>query len=127
MEGYAYTPKSKNFAAVNGRAVNISNKSSVIVCDRIRGKSLEGAKKMLERVLEMKESIDGKYYTNTVKEILRLLKSVESNAEFKGLDAQKMIIHASAHEGYRFYRPRKFKMRRTMKKITHVQIVLEQR
>ena len=124
---YAYAPKAEKFARAYGRALRISTKSSTQICRAITGLNLQKGKGLLNSLLEEKKSLDGKYYTNTTAEVLDLLKSAESNAEFKGLDTDKLIIHASAHTGFAFWRPRRFKMRRQKRKVTNVQIVLEQR
>ncbi len=78
-------------------------------------------------LLIQKESIGGKYYTNVTKELLNLLRFAEGNAEFKGLDPGKLMIHASAHTGFTFYRPRNWKRRMEKRKITNIQLVLEER
>jgi len=121
---YSLNPKPKKSARVYGRGLRISPKSSVVVCRTITGRHLLKGKGILTRILEKKESLDGKHYTNTTKAILDLLKSAESNAEFKGLAKEKLIIHASAHKGFRYMRPRKFKARRQMRKISNIEIVL---
>ncbi|MBI4163247.1 MAG: hypothetical protein HY512_00160 [Candidatus Aenigmarchaeota archaeon] len=124
---YAYQPKTEKFAKAYGRALRISTKGSVIVCKVLSGMNLQKGKRLLNNLLIEKESLDGKFYSNASSEILDLLKSAESNAEFKGLDTEKLIIKASAHMGFAFWRPRRFKMRRQKRKVTNVQIVLEQR
>ncbi|HLD57112.1 MAG TPA: uL22 family ribosomal protein [archaeon] len=127
MPQYAYNPKTEKFARAYGSALRISTKSSTQVCRAITGLNLQKGKGLLSSLLEEKKSLDGKYYTNTTSELLGLLKSAESNAEFKGLDTEKLIIHASAHTGFAFWRPRRFKMRRQRRKVTNIQIVLEQK
>ncbi len=127
MHKYAFNPDPKKSVRVYGRSLNVSTKSSEIVSKKITGMNLEKAKKLLENVVSQKHSLDGKYYTNTTTEMLALLKSAESNAEVKGLDSSRLMVHASAHQGYMFMRPRRLKMRRTRKKITNVQVVLVQR
>lgn len=125
MKKYALEVNEKRSAKVYGRALPISTKDSVAICKVITGMNLAKAKNLLVGMLSEKMSIDGKYYTKAAFEMLKLIGSAESNAEFKGLNPEGMIIHASAHEGYTFYRPRRFKMHRTKKKVTHVQVILE--
>jgi len=127
MLRYAYKPKTENSVLVYGSGLRVSNKNSIEICKAITGKSLQKGKKLLQGMLENRLSLDGKYYTNTAKEILKLLELSEHNAEFKGLEPEKMIIHASAHKGFTYYRPRRFKMKRQQRKIANIQIVLEQR
>ncbi len=124
---YAFTPKTEKYSRAYGSGLRISTKHSTIICKKLTGMNLAKGEALLERLISEKESLDGKYYTNTSEEILDLLKSAESNAEFKGLDTEKLIIFASAHKGFTFFRPRRMKMRRDKKKITNVQIVLVQK
>jgi large subunit ribosomal protein L22 len=121
---FTFTPKPKKSAKVYGRALRVSRKNSVVVCRAINKKPLAKGKRLLQCMLDKKESLDGKYYTNTSRSILDLVKSAESNAEFKGLDTGKLFIHASAHKGFTFRRPRRLKMRGQRRKIANVQIVL---
>jgi large subunit ribosomal protein L22 len=127
MHKYAFNPDPKVSVRVYGRSLNVSDKSSQIVCKKITGMNLEKAKGLLANLVSRKHSLEGKYYTNTTTEILSLLKSAESNAEGKGLDTSRLIVHASSHQGYRFMRPRRLKMRGTRKKITNVQVILMER
>jgi len=127
MHKYAFNPDPKTSVKVYGRSLNVSHKSSQIVCRKITGMNLEKAKKLLDNIVSQKHSLDGRYYTNTSTEILSLLKSAESNAETKGLDTSRLLIHASSHKGFKFMRPRRLKMRGTQKKITNIQMVLVER
>ncbi|MCX6818120.1 MAG: hypothetical protein NTU57_04655 [Candidatus Aenigmarchaeota archaeon] len=127
MLKYALELNPKKSARAYGRSLSISTKSSVIICRVISGMNLIKGKSLLDDLLNGKRNLEGKFYTNTTKEILSLLKSAESNAEFKGLDTTRMIIYASAHQGFTFYRPRRTKMKRMQKKVTNVQIVLHQK
>jgi large subunit ribosomal protein L22 len=114
----------KKSAKAYGGSLPISAKNSKQVCKAVSGMPVDKGKDLLLRMAAETAPIGKKHYTKTAFEILKLLNSAESNAEFKGLDTGKMVIHASAHEGYTFYRPRRFKMHRTKRKITHIQIVL---
>ncbi|MFH1237635.1 MAG: uL22 family ribosomal protein [Candidatus Aenigmatarchaeota archaeon] len=127
MLKYALELNPKKSSRAYGRSLSISTKSSVIICRVISGMNLIKGKSLLDDLLTGKRNLEGKFYTNTTKEILSLLKSAESNAEFKGLDTTRMIIYASAHQGFTFYRPRRTKMKRMQKKVTNVQIVLHQK
>jgi large subunit ribosomal protein L22 len=127
MMRYSLNPLNRKNVKVHGRGLRISGKDSKIMCGQISGKTLPKAKAFLERVLDGKQDISGKYHTNTTSELLELLKSAENNAEFKGLDAEKLVVSASAHKGFRFMRPRRFKMRRQKRKVTNIQLVLQQR
>lgn len=124
---YAYNPNAKKSAKTYGNGLRISKKSSNIICSRITGMSLEKGRMFLMNLLLQKHSISGKYYTNVTKEMLNMLRSAEANAEFKGLNPSKLMIHASAHKGFSFFRPRGMKRSREKRKMTNVQVVLEER
>jgi large subunit ribosomal protein L22 len=124
MMRYSLNPRKDKSVRVLGRGLKVSRKNSMLVCREISGKSFPKAKAFVERLVNGEQDMDGKYYTNASKEILELLKSAENNAEFKGLDAAKLIVNASAHNTFRFYRPRRFKMKRQLSKGTNIQLVL---
>ncbi len=95
------------------------------ICHVINGMNLQKAKAAMRNVLEGKSSLDGKFYTNAMKEILSLLESAESNAKTKGLDVNKLIIKPSATKGFTFHRPRtRRKLGGQQGKMTNVQIIL---
>ena len=127
MLEYSMNPIPKKSSRAYGRSLRISPISSKIVCKAITGRNLDKGKRLLQGMLDETRSLDGKYYTNTTKQILDIVRSAEANAEFKGLDISRMIIHASAHEGFTFMRPRRLKIRRTKRKITNIQVVLLQK
>lgn len=120
------SPDPRKSVKVYGRALRISRKNSVKVCRAINGKSLKKAKAFLNELVLKKRDLHGKYYTNISKTLLELLESAEKNAEFKGLDLEKLIVHASAHKGFTFWRPRNLKLRGTKRKMTNIQIILRE-
>ena len=124
---YTFNPRIETSAKAYGKSVSVSTKNSVIICRALSGLNLAKGKRLLDGLLSEKQSLDGKYHTNAASEILNLLKSAESNAEFKGLDIDRLIIHASAHRGFTFRRPRRLKMRGDQKKMTNLQVVLVQK
>jgi len=124
MAKYTFNLNPAKCVKAYGRALKISTKYSKIVCRKITGMTLEKGKKLLEDLINQKRSLDGKYYTKISKELLSLLKHAENNAEYKGMDVSRMIIHASAHKGFTFRRPRNLKRRGEKMKITNIQIVL---
>ncbi|MBS3144918.1 50S ribosomal protein L22 [Candidatus Woesearchaeota archaeon] len=118
--------------------VPISTKQSVEICSAVRGKSLVKAKAFLERVMRMEEAVPyrrfkmnvahkpgpmaaGRYPVKSCKFVLALLNSVESNAQDKGLDTDKLYIHTilanKASRGYRAGRTRGIKARNTNVKV----------
>jgi large subunit ribosomal protein L22 len=126
MLKYAFNPNPKKSAKAYGRGLRISKKNSQIICKEISGMNLIKGKSLLQGLVDQTRSLDGKYYMNAAKEILEIVKSAENNAEFKGMDVNKMVIHASAHKGFTFHRPRRFKMGRQKRKVAHIQVVLRQ-
>jgi len=120
---YTFVPKEK-YAKANGVNLNISTKSSVLICRKIRGKKLDFAEKFLNDLLEKKRSINGKYYTKTVREILKVLRSCASNAENLDLDMDNLIVHASAHKGPTIKRRRRKSDFGNRMKITNIEIML---
>ncbi len=124
MLRYAFNPKGEKSARAYGRGLRISRKSSEILCSNITGRSLLRGRRLLSDLIARRRSLNGKYYTNAAREMLDLLGSAQANAEAKGLDPDKLSIHASAHRGFTFWRSRRFKMRRQKRKVCNLQIVL---
>ena len=112
----------------SGREVNVSAKAAREVCGSINGRLVKDAKAYLEKVESKKLSVPfrrykrggahrsesqgfhaGAYPVKAAKEVLNVLNNLESNAEFKGLDLDRLkIIHAAAQRGRltRGYTPR---------------------
>lgn len=106
----------------------MSPKAAREVCVAIKGKLVKDAKEYLERVESKKQSVPfrrykrggahrsespgfytGAYPVKAAKEILKILNNLEANAEFKGLDLDRLkIIHAATLRGrvIRGYTPR---------------------
>jgi len=101
------------------REVDVSPKWSREVCRAILGLKLPEARKLLEDVVAKKRMIPyrrynknrahhgqakgpGGYPVKVAKLMLKLLDSLEANADFKGLDPDDVVIvHAAAHKGRR--------------------------
>jgi ribosomal protein L22 len=126
MVKYAFNPAGK-YVRSSGNALRVSTRNSEVVCAAITGRPLSKAKALLAGMLGKERDLDGRYYTNATTEILSLLKSAENNAEVKGLAAERLIVSASAHQGFTMFRPRRFKNRRQRRKVTHIQLVLQER
>lgn len=111
------------------KSVDISLKNSLIVCDAIRSKNVDKTKRFLQDLLSQKKSIEGKYYTKTVKKILEVLEAAEANAKQKNLDAEKLFVKiAKADRGEKFIRPKsRAKFRGREAKVTNIEIVLEEK
>lgn len=127
---------------------NISPKKSMEICRELRGKNIQDAKKLLEDIIAMKKPIPykrykrdvphrkgkgimaGRYPVKPASEILKLIKGAESNARYKGLDIDALIImHCSAHRG-RILKGRMPRARGRStdwnEQTTNVQIILEE-
>jgi large subunit ribosomal protein L22 len=103
----------------SGREIDVSPKAAREVCTAINGKLLKDARTYLEGVETRKVSVpfrrykkkgshhsemqgfhSGGYPKKAAKEVLSVLKNLEANAEFKGLDLDRLkIIHAAALRG----------------------------
>jgi large subunit ribosomal protein L22 len=128
-----------------GRELRISPKAATEICNAIRGMKLQKAKKLLEEVEEKKTSIPcrrykkevphrghqgfhaGRYPINAANSIRRLLDELEANAEYRGLDPEKVkIMHAVSHRGMKIrkYIPRAFgRTSAYLNTLTHVELV----
>jgi len=130
----------------SGREVDISPKAAREICAVIKSMSIVRVKKFLEDVMNKKQSVPFKRYKKEVphrrsqfqfhaggypfkaaKEILKVIKNLEANAEFRGLDKEKMIIiHAAAMRGMKVkrYVPRAFgRSSPSFNTLVHVEIV----
>ncbi|RLI39517.1 50S ribosomal protein L22 [Candidatus Bathyarchaeota archaeon] len=134
-------------AKASARELRISHKHAREICKAIRGMMLEDAKKFLEDVIALRKPVPfrryckkiphrkglkgwpaGRFPVKAAKRILRLLKDVEANAEFKGLNTEKLkIIHAAAYPGMKIkkYFPRAFgRSTPNFETLTHVEVVV---
>lgn len=124
-----------------GMALPISSKQSVEICNFIRNRNINEAKKMLQSVAEKKSAIPfrrynwdlghkkgvgpARYPEKASKEFIKLIETVESNAQFKGLNTSNLVIaHASAHKAGKSWHFGR-KSRRRMKR-TNVEIIVEE-
>jgi ribosomal protein L22 len=123
---YTFQPKQK-YAKASGSNVNASPKASALVCRAIRRKTLTRAKRLLNNLLEQRQSLDGKYYTKATREVLNLLSSCEKNAEFLGLETEKLMVHASATHGTIMNRRRRKAAFGSRIKAANIEIMLVER
>ncbi|MCS7117700.1 MAG: 50S ribosomal protein L22 [Thaumarchaeota archaeon] len=129
------------------REVDASPKWTRELCAAIKGMNLEDAKKLLEDVIAKRRMIPyrryrklrahhsetkgpGGYPVKPAKLLLKLLESLEANADFKGLDTARLrIVHAAAHRGRvleRFF-PRAFgRASPHNRTLIHVEVIAEQ-
>jgi large subunit ribosomal protein L22 len=130
------------------REIDVSPKWSREVCRAIVGLTISEAKKLMEDVIAMKRMIPyrryrknrahhaetkgaGGYPVKVAKHMLKLLESLEANADFKGLDPDEVvIIHAAAHKARRIrkFMPRAFGRATPYdKQLVHIEVVGEVR
>ena len=136
-------------AKASGRDLRISPKQSREVCNALRGKMLIDAKDYLSKVVEMKQIVPfrryrkhvghhntgtkwmtGRYPVKASAQILGILQNVEANAEFKGLDIDRLrIVHICNQKGriLRRFFPRAFnRATPNFKTLTHIEVVVEE-
>jgi len=136
-------------AIASGRDLRIKPKAAREICNHIKGMKLERAKEVLQDVIDLKTHVPyrrhkkklphrrgaqgydaGRYPQKAAREILKVLESVEANAEFKGLYADRLkIIHIAAHRGrvIRNYIPRAFgRSSPYFNHLTHVEVAVEE-
>ena len=132
--------------------VPVSPKIMYEAARAIKGMTVKEAKEYLKRVIELKEPIPffrykgkqshkkglsdkwkwpiGRYPVKAAKYLLRLLENVENNAEFKGLNTDRLrIIHIASHKGpvLKRWMPRAFgRSTPRFRRLTHVEIVVEE-
>jgi large subunit ribosomal protein L22 len=137
---YSFTKMEENMARAVGTDLDLSTKKAIEICNFLRFKKLDKAIKILEGVIAEKEFIPFKRFTegaghqrgigaakkpvSASKQIIKILKSVESNARDKSLAKDLKIIHLSAQKAsqpYHYGRKRRIKMKRT-----HIEIVVQE-
>lgn len=130
----------------------ISPKEAAEVARELRGKMLQEAIKYLERVIALKEPVPlrrynkkvahkrglvdragipiGRYPVKVAKYYLKLLKSVQNNAETKGLDPERLkIVHIASHKGMTIKRwmPRAFgRATPEFERRTHLEVIVQE-
>ena len=102
---YTFNPEEKHAKAYS--TLPISVKSAELLCRVIRKKPLRRVKRLLSDLESQRRSLGGKYHSNAVSNIKKLVESCEKNAEFLGLDNERLMVHASAHEGMTIRRRRR--------------------
>ncbi len=130
------------------REIDASPKWSREACKAIVGLTIPEAKRLMEDVVAMKRMIPyrrykkkrahhaqtrgpGGYPVKVARYMLKLLESLEANADFKGLDADEVVItHAAAHKARRIkkYIERAFGRATPYdKQLVHIEVVGEVR
>ena len=136
-------------AIASGRDLRIKPKTSREICHSLKGMKLEDAKKFLNDVIDRKRAVPyyryrgktphrkglqghdaGRFPEKAAVEILKILDSVEANAEFKGLYSDRLrIVHMAAHKArvIRKFIPRAFgRASPYYKHLTHIEVAVEE-
>lgn len=141
MAGYRYATKTtENMAKAVGRSLPISAKQSIEICNFIRKRSLDSARRVLSAAMEKKEPIPFKRFTGGLGhkkgmasgrfpqkacgEILKIINVAEANAQHKGLSGNLRIKSILAQRASAPWHPGR-KRRRRMKR-THIEVVVEE-
>lgn len=145
MARYKYSVKEfneENMAKAVGTSLGISTKASIEICNWIRKRGLTSAKKMMADVIAKKRAVPYKRFTGDVghktttsgsgrypikacQAILKLLNSVEANAQFKGMNTSSLVIdHICAQKASAQMRHGRQRGREA--KSTHVEIVVKE-
>jgi large subunit ribosomal protein L22 len=128
MPNYSYSfdkyEKSRHVRAAL-RDKSISHKHSREIALAVKGKSIEKAREFLENVLSKKIAVpyrryhnevahrtnirdgfcSGRYPHKSTSEFLKLLDNLESNAEYKGMDLDRLkIVSVVVHQGTKLKR-----------------------
>ncbi len=150
--GYSFSEQkydTERLAKASGRDIRIKPKQAREICAVIKGMKVDQAKTYLEKVIRLEQSVPfrrhkkkvahrsdlkqfkwyaGSYPQKAAARIYEILSSVESNAEYKGLDIDLCrIIHAATHRGriIKRYIPRaRGRSTAKYKHLSHVEIVI---
>ena len=130
------------------REKDISHKHAREVAVAIKGMSIEKARDFLQAVINKDRAVafrrfknqvghrsdpgmmSGRYPQKTAKEFIKVLDNLESNAEYKGMDLDRLkIINATVHKGVLIKRFIPRAMGRATPKndvLTHVELVAQE-
>jgi len=153
VTGYSYSyehfDKTRQVRAAI-REKSISHKHAREIAIALRGMSIERPRVFLEDVIARKIAVPfrrhnnevahrsniqdgffaGRFPQKTAKEILKLLDNLESNAEYKGMDLERLrIVSAVVHKGTKLERFTPRAMGRTSPKfdtLVHVELVAQE-
>jgi large subunit ribosomal protein L22 len=141
----------KNTAKAIKKNANVSVKYSTEIVREIKGKELSKVEKFLQNVIDKKEHLplrkyvkkvahrkgkaksktkSGRYPIKTIKTFLELVESAKANADYKGLETEKLFVkHAFASMGYSrvSHQPKgKISGKSRVKKSAHLEIILQE-
>lgn len=144
--GYSIQTDPEKTSKAIGKEVGVSPKNCREVCKMLVGMKVEDAKAYLKDVADLKTPVPytrfkmmigpkpgvgpGRYPKNAAQAILRVVESAQSNAEYKGLEADGMRVKvAAAHRGrvQKGYMPRaQGRSTPWNEQTTNIEIVLEE-
>lgn len=148
--GYSFAGLDANeIAKASGRDLRISPKAAREICKTISQMRLDEAKKFLQDVIDKKRPVPyrkhkkevahkagiegwyaGKYPVKAATEILKILDSLEANAEIKGLDVERLKLVHSATQRARVIKrfiPRAFgRSSPNFDQLCHVEFAVEE-
>jgi len=148
--GYSTTPTNPDITVkASARELRVSPKHATEVCSTIKGMKLYQAKTYLQNVVAKRQPVPirkhkkkiphrrglqkayaGRYPVKAAQKVLQVLENAEANAEYKGLDMERLkIIYASAHPGMKIkrYIQRAFgRSTPRFKTLCHIELILEQ-
>ncbi len=141
----------ENTARAYSANAGVSIKYATEICNQIKGKPLNKAEAFLGRIASHEEFLPlrkyskkvahrkgesksgvkaGRYPEKTCKAFIGLLGSVKANADFKGLDQEKLqIVHAFASMGFKrssFQSKGRIGGKRRRKKSTHIEVIVRE-
>jgi large subunit ribosomal protein L22 len=138
---YAMKYESLNSAKAVGVSMSVSTKMAIEICAFIKGMDVNKAIKVLEEIAEQKKPLPvkrfnkdighrtgvgpGRYPKNAALAIIKVLKNAQSNAQYKGLNSENLIIKfcrtQKAAQNYHSGRHRGRKVKRC-----HVEVIVEE-
>ena len=148
--GYSITSlDTERTVKASGRELRVSHKDAREICKTIKGMKLEKAKVFLQEVISKRKPVpfrrykkkvghrrgvqkafSGRYPIKASKKIFDVSVNAEVNAEYNGLDLERLrIIHAAAYPGMKIrrYIPRAFgRATPYFNTLCHVELVLEE-
>jgi len=113
MRGYTYQAESgASVARARGIEIPMSPKKAYELLNAIRGLSVERARALLEDVVALKRPVPfrrynqetahhpgtgpGRFPKKVAKSVLLVLKNAEANAEYDGLDAERLYVKVAS-------------------------------
>ena len=147
----AKTRDEKKAAKAIAKNQPVSTKYATELCREIKGKKVSKIEKRLERIRDQKEFLPLRTYNRKVahrkgdsvsgvksgrfpkilcETMINILESVKSNADFKGLDSENLLVtHCFASRGFarRGMQPKgHISGKRRKKKSTHIEVIVEE-